>query len=157
MKQDKTKNHNYFINFTGNKNPRIMTFILHSQLAADTMPVGKGPLCHVLLMNNRDFPWLILVPNLENAVELTDLSEADYTVVMGEIRQAAQALQAVFQPYKLNIAALGNMVRQLHIHVIARFEGDAAWPNPVWGSKSEPYTAEAAAERVLLLQKVLFK
>lgn len=125
-----------------------MSFTLHAQLAADTLPIGDLPLCRALLMNNAHFPWIILVPRIEDAVELTDLSDADYTAVTAEIRQVAQAMQRLFQPYKLNIAALGNQVRQLHIHLIVRFEGDAAWPNPVWSGPRTPYPP-AEAENLI--------
>lgn len=128
---------------------------IHPTLAADTFPIGDLPLCRVLLMNNALFPWLILVPRVAEAVELTNLPEAEYAQAMQEIRQVAHALQELYKPYKLNIAALGNQVRQLHIHLIIRFEGDAAWPNPVWGGAREVYSAEAVGQRVRELQEHL--
>jgi diadenosine tetraphosphate (Ap4A) HIT family hydrolase len=125
-----------------------MNFTLHPRLAADSFFVRDLPLCRVLFMNNALFPWLILVPRIADVVELTDLADEDYTTAMAEIRQMAKILQQITQPTKLNIAALGNQVRQLHIHLIARFEGDAAWPNPVWNGVSSPYTPDAAEKWV---------
>lgn len=130
---------------------------MDAALARDSLTIGDLPLCRLLLMNNRYFPWVILVPRRENAVELLDLSQEDYLTVAQEIRQVAEAMRQLFQPYKLNIAALGNQVRQLHIHVIVRFEGDAAWPNPVWGSAKEIYAEAEAAQRIDLLRQALFK
>ena len=118
-----------------------MSFSLHPQLAADTFVVGDFPLCRVLLMNNANFPWLILVPQRAGLRELFDLAPQEYTLAMQEIRMASHALHAMTGAHKMNIAALGNMVPQLHIHIIARFEQDAAWPNPVWGNAApRPYT-----------------
>lgn len=111
-----------------------MTFILHPQLAADTLPIGDLPLCRVLLMNDANFPWLILVPRRASLRELFDLEPHAYAEACQEIRMVAEKLSAHTKAYKINIAALGNMVPQLHIHIIARFENDAAWPNPVWNS-----------------------
>lgn len=98
------------------------------------------PLCVVLLMKDARFPWLILVPRRAGAVEILDLSPADQLSLWAEITQCAEALRAVTAPLKLNIGALGNIVRQLHVHIVARNEGDAAWPGPVWGSgAAAPY------------------
>lgn len=116
-----------------------MTFTLHPQLAADTFPLGDLPVCRVLLMNNKNFPWVILVPRRDGACELFDLSEEDYAAVMQEIRETAQHLSQITNADKMNVAALGNMVPQLHIHIIARFKNDVAWPAPVWGAASMPY------------------
>lgn len=119
-------------------------FSLHPQLEADTLPLGDLPLCRVLLMNHADFPWLILVPrrmrSSSEAVaqnyyrELFDLPAAEYAGVMEEIRMVAGKFKTHTQADKINIAALGNQVPQLHIHIIARFTQDKAWPNPVWNS-----------------------
>lgn len=123
-----------------------MTFTLHPQLAADCAPIGDLPLCRVLLMNDARFPWLILAPRREGMRELFDLSPGDYAAVMQEVREVACAFAALTQAHKMNIAALGNQVPQLHIHLIARFEHDAAWPSPVWGAKPQPYAPQALAE-----------
>lgn len=117
-------------------------FQLHTALAQDCQRVGQLPLCEVLLMNERHYPWLILVPRVAGARELIDLSEQQEQQLWQESRWASEVLMAVHQPDKLNVAALGNMVPQLHIHHIARFTTDAAWPKPVWGAvAAQPYDA----------------
>lgn len=128
-------------------------FQLHPQLAADTQHVASLPLCDVLLMNDANYPWLILVPRVANARELLDLDDIDRTQLWHEIDTASQALRSLFTPDKLNIAALGNMVSQLHVHVIARFMDDAAWPKPVWGAQlARPYAAGKLDERINALR-----
>jgi diadenosine tetraphosphate (Ap4A) HIT family hydrolase len=108
-------------------------FRLAGQIAADTLPVGTLALSHVVLMNDMRFPWLILVPRREGAEEIIDLAEHDRITLMREIALASEALRALWAPDKLNVGALGNRVRQLHVHVLARFVSDEAWPGPVWG------------------------
>jgi len=130
-----------------------MSFALHPQLQKDTFLVGDLPLCRVLLMNNRNFPWLILVPRRENLRELFDLSPNDYETTMAEIRMVAEQFSRLHKADKMNIAALGNMVPQLHIHIIARFETDAAWPKPVWGAATAPYEKTEAKATIAALQK----
>ena len=134
-----------------------MTFSLHPQLAKDNVHIGNLALCRVLLMNNRHFPWLILVPMRENLRELFDLTADDYAKTMEEIRHTAQRFAALTGAHKMNIAALGNMVPQLHIHLITRFTHDAAWPNPVWnaGVAPEPYDPEELAEWVEKVREML--
>lgn len=118
----------------------MTSFELHPQLAADTYEVLDLPLCRVLLMNDSQYPWLILVPRIASVRDLDELNEADSRQLNDEIRTACAALRSVANPHKLNVAALGNMVEQLHIHVIARNTDDAAWPKPVWGaSPAIPY------------------
>jgi diadenosine tetraphosphate (Ap4A) HIT family hydrolase len=107
---------------------------LHPQLAQDTVPVGDLALARVLLANDANYPWLILVPRRPSLVELIDLKENEQMQLLGEIAAAARVLKSVTESEKLNIAALGNMVAQLHVHVIARRHSDAAWPKPVWGA-----------------------
>ena len=107
---------------------------LHPQLANDTVPVGDLALSRVLLANDANYPWLILVPRLPALVELIDLEENAQIQLLGEIAATARALKTVTACDKLNIAALGNQVSQLHVHVIARRHNDAAWPKPVWGA-----------------------
>jgi diadenosine tetraphosphate (Ap4A) HIT family hydrolase len=109
------------------------TFDLHPQLAADGLFLADWPLCRVLRMNDRSYPWLILVPRLAGAREIIDLSGEDQQRLMLEIARASTALKTLRRPYKINVAALGNMVPQLHVHVIGRDESDPAWPKPVWG------------------------
>lgn len=110
-----------------------MSFTVDPRLAADTHAIGALPFSELLLMDDARFPWVILVPRIAGARELIDLDEGDQRLLLGEIDRVARALEAMLRPDKLNIAALGNVVPQLHVHVIARFTGDAAWPNPVWG------------------------
>ncbi len=111
-----------------------MAFKLHPQLAADTIEVTNLDLCRVLLMNDATYPWLILVPERNGLKDLHDLEHADQSTCMMEIDRASRVLGDLHRPDKINVAALGNQVPQLHIHVIARFTSDAAWPNPVWGA-----------------------
>lgn len=123
-------------------------FELNARLAADTVSVGDLPLCRVLLMRNRLFPWLILVPRRVGAVEIHRLSAADQLQLTQETSAAAQVLEQMFLPDKINTGALGNVVSQLHIHVIARRRTDPAWPGPVWGSGHAADYAEGEAERL---------
>ena len=109
-------------------------FSLHPQLAADTVPVGDLALTRVLLAKDANYPWLILVPRRAGAIEIIDLPEPEQTQLFGEIAAAARALREITECEKLNIAALGNVVAQLHVHVIGRRHSDAAWPKPVWGA-----------------------
>ncbi|NVO14187.1 MAG: HIT domain-containing protein [Rhodoplanes sp.] len=106
---------------------------LHPQLAKDTINIGDLPLCRVLVINDANYPWLLLVPRRPEVAEIIDLDEVEQAQLMTEITRVGRALKAVTQCAKLNIAALGNVVSQLHIHVIARRTSDAAWPRPVWG------------------------
>ncbi len=124
-----------------------MSFALDQRLAKDTLVVGDLPLCRVLLMNDSRWPWLVLVPRREGAIELTDLDGSDRTVLIEEAAQAAAFLKAHAGALKINLGALGNIVRQLHLHVVARNVGDPAWPGPVWGhGVAAPYAqAEARA------------
>ncbi|SFK98967.1 HIT family protein [Lysobacter sp. cf310] len=129
---------------------------LHPQLADDTHPVAQFKLCELRLMDDANHPWLILVPRIEDAVELIDLNEAQQTELMREVAVASRALQKAFSPHKLNVAALGNLVPQLHVHVIARFREDIAWPRPVWGmATAQPYSPEALISRIRRLQDAL--
>lgn len=129
---------------------------LHPQLADDTHPLAHWPLCEVRLMDDAHHPWLILVPRVEDAVDITDLDATQQATLMREIDRAARALQSAVKPHKLNVAALGNVVPQLHVHVIARYRDDIAWPRPVWGTATaQPYSPEQLVERVALLDTAL--
>jgi diadenosine tetraphosphate (Ap4A) HIT family hydrolase len=129
---------------------------LHPQLADDTHPVATWPLCELRLMDDANHPWLILVPRVLEATELLDLSPAQQAELMREVTVASRALQAAFKPHKLNVAALGNLVPQLHVHVIARYKDDIAWPRPVWGmAAAQPYAPEALVRRMEALRAVL--
>jgi diadenosine tetraphosphate (Ap4A) HIT family hydrolase len=127
-------------------------FTLHQRLAAETAPVCELALCAVLLMDDCALPWLVLVPRRESLREFHQLSPAERQLLMEEIVLAERVLESEFRPDKLNVGALGNLVPQLHIHVIARRTTDRAWPGPVWGSgPAEPY---APAERVALVGRL---
>jgi diadenosine tetraphosphate (Ap4A) HIT family hydrolase len=123
------------------------SFALHPTLARDTLEVTRLPLCRVLLMRDARFPWLILVPEREGAREIHDLTPSDRAVLIEEIAQSGKVLERLFHPDKLNVGALGNIVPQLHIHVVARTAADPAWPGPVWGSgPAVPYGQSEAEE-----------
>ena len=129
---------------------------LHPQLANDTVPVVELPLCEVRLMDDANHPWLVLVPRVAGMVEIIDLDPAQRTHLASDIDAASRALKALFKPDKLNVAALGNLVPQLHVHVIARYTDDIAWPRPVWGAaNARPYAPEEMIERVQALQRAL--
>ncbi|MGV8923393.1 MAG: HIT domain-containing protein [Thermomonas sp.] len=129
---------------------------LHPQLADDTVPVIELALSEVRLLDDANHPWLVLVPRIADVTELIDLDAAQRMQLTAEIDAASRALKALFKPDKLNIAALGNMVSQLHVHVIARFHNDIAWPRPVWGvANARPYAPEELIERVQALRSTL--
>jgi diadenosine tetraphosphate (Ap4A) HIT family hydrolase len=128
-------------------------FALHPQLAADGIELARWPLSLVLLMNDGRFPWLTLVPQRGGLREIHDLPAAERTVLVEEIARAGRLMQSAFRADKINTAALGNQVPQLHVHIIARFAGDAAWPNPVWSHGTRrPMTAVERAERISALR-----
>jgi diadenosine tetraphosphate (Ap4A) HIT family hydrolase len=131
-------------------------FVLDSRLAADTHPLAHFALCDLRLMDDSHYPWLILIPRVAGARDLIDLDVGQRHLLSDEIDRTARLLRDVFRPHKLNVAALGNVVAQLHVHVIARFETDPAWPAPVWGRiEARPYTPEELVERIALLGKHL--
>jgi diadenosine tetraphosphate (Ap4A) HIT family hydrolase len=107
---------------------------LHPQLHRDTASLGDLPLSRVLVINDANYPWLLLVPRRPDITEVIDLDEVEQAQLMTEVTRVARALRNVTACHKLNIAALGNAVPQLHVHIIARFRNDAAWPKPVWGA-----------------------
>ena len=109
-------------------------FRLDPRLEADTTPLVILGLCRILLATNAAWPWLVLVPEVAEVSEITDLSDADQQRLWQEVGVVTRALQAATGAHKMNVATLGNIVRQLHVHVVARFEGDPAWPGPIWGS-----------------------
>jgi diadenosine tetraphosphate (Ap4A) HIT family hydrolase len=132
------------------------TFGLDSRLEGDTLFVGDLSLSRVLLMNDSRYPWLILVPRVAGVAEWHELSESHQQELLTEQIKAATILQASTGAYKMNVAALGNLVRQLHVHVIARFESDQAWPGPVWGVGSgRPYDPPIAQGFIAELRSAL--
>jgi diadenosine tetraphosphate (Ap4A) HIT family hydrolase len=124
------------------------SWTLDPRLADDTVALGDLPLSRLLLMNDANYPWLVLVPRRPHLVELIDLDDSGQATLMGEIARAARALKAITACNKLNVAALGNEVRQLHVHVIARRRGDAAGMRPVWGAAPPQPYATADRERL---------
>jgi len=132
----------------------MAAFELDPKLAADTAEIERWDLCCVLLMNDANYPWLILVPARVGLRDFHDLAAADLPVMTAEIVRASKTLEALFKPIKLNVAALGNQVPQLHIHVIARRSDDPAWPKPVWGAvPAEAYDDAARAARIAQLRE----
>jgi len=130
-----------------------MTFQLHPQLAKDCFVIRDLELCRLLLMNDKNYPWCILVPmrgSLANYIkEIYELTEAEQVQLLKESAQLSQVIMGLFSGKKMNVAALGNMVPQLHIHHIVRREGDACWPKPVWGQVPPVFYAEAEALRII--------
>lgn len=124
-------------------------FVLDAKLAADTAPVVDWALSRVLLMNDARFPWLILVPRRTGLIEFHDLASADRIVLAEEVARASSGLKALTGAAKINVGALGNLVPQLHIHVVARNPGDAVWPGPVW-RHGAPRPYEPGARQALL-------
>ena len=134
----------------------MTTFVLHPQLAKDTALIGQIGECLLLLMKDARYPWLILVPEQEGLRELHDLSDDQFSSVTQIIKQTSLRLQTLTEALKINVAALGNMVPQLHIHIIARREDDASWPGPVWGvGTAEPYTEDELTVLVATLKESL--
>jgi len=109
------------------------TFILDPTLAKDTVEVVRLDICRVLLIRDKTYPWVILVPAIAEMRDLDDLSKHQRNQVMAEVDLTSKAMKLIFHPHKMNIASLGNVVEQLHIHVIARYRDDPAWPASVWG------------------------
>ncbi len=121
-------------------------FALDPRLQQDTLPIGDFPLCQLLLSNDSNYPWFILVPRREDVSELFQLDAADQQQLWKETTELAEMLKDSFDADKLNVATLGNVVSQLHMHVIVRKREDAAWPAPVWGKHpAVPYSAEQVA------------
>ena len=131
----------------------MTSFPLHPRLKADTVFVADWPLSRVLLMDDRRYGWLVLVPRRPGMTELFDLSQPDRATLMEEAARAAMLLKTITGAAKINIGALGNLVPQLHLHVVARNPGDPAWPGPVWGhSPADPYDG---GERDELIEKIV--
>lgn len=131
-------------------------FILDPRLEQDTLLVGDFPLCRLLLMNDAKYPWFILVPRREAVSELFQLDASDQQQLWQETTALAEIVKDSFGAQKMNVATLGNVVSQLHMHVIARSRGDAAWPEPVWGKHpAQPYSTEQVAAIRSKLRTVL--
>lgn len=133
-----------------------MSFELNARLEGDTFLVGDLPLCRVLMMNDRRYPWLILVPRLSGVTEIHQLDEGDRMALMRESCVVAEVMERLFEPHKMNVAALGNVVSQLHVHHVGRKADDPSWPGPVWGhSPAESYPQVDASARVEMLRSAL--
>ena len=131
-------------------------FVLDPRLLQDTLPIGDFPLCTLLLSNDSNYPWFILVPKRADISEVFQLSETDQMQLWKETTALSAVLDRTFQADKMNVAALGNVVNQLHMHVIVRRVGDAAWPAPVWGKHpAKPYTPEEVARITAQLKSEL--
>jgi diadenosine tetraphosphate (Ap4A) HIT family hydrolase len=131
-----------------------VSFALDPRLAADTYLIGDLALSRVLLMNDARYDWLILVPRRADLVELTDLTRGERAELMDEIALASEALRRP-DVTKINVGALGNIVRQLHVHIVARREADPAWPGPVWGAGAARAYGDEAAKRIEDLRRGL--
>ncbi|MGJ4950987.1 HIT family protein [Bradyrhizobium sp. HKCCYLS20291] len=130
---------------------------LHPQLAKDTIDIGDLPLSRVLVIKDGNFPWLLLVPRREGAVEIIDLDEVAQAQLMTEITRVSRALKEITKCDKLNVAALGNMVPQLHVHVIARRTTDVAWPRPVWGvAPPVPHDAQEVQQFISAIRRKIW-
>ncbi|GGC86163.1 HIT domain-containing protein [Vreelandella lutescens] len=126
----------------------MATFELDPRLAADTLPLADLPLCRALLMNDARYPWVVLVPRVASVSEVFELSQEDQTKLWQEATQLGAAMKEAFHGDKLNIATLGNVVSQLHIHLVVRYTDDASWPAPVWGNGTPtPYELAQQGER----------
>ncbi len=133
-----------------------MSFELHAQLARDCRVLGDWPLCRLLLMNDANYPWFILVPRRNAIREIYELDDADRAQLWEESVQLSRAAMQAFAGYKLNLAALGNAVPQLHVHHIVRQTDDPAWPGPVWGKvPATPYEPAAMQQCITRLRAAL--
>ena len=131
-------------------------FQLDARLAAETHVVGDFALSRLLLMDDARFPWLILVPRVANKRELIELPRDEQYALLVEINRCSHVLHALFKPDKLNVAALGNVVAQLHVHIVARHKNDAAWPRPIWGvGEREPFSMPTRSARLSTLRTAL--
>jgi diadenosine tetraphosphate (Ap4A) HIT family hydrolase len=131
-------------------------FALDARLANDSRLVADGPLSQLRLVDDTRFAWLVLVPRVADAVEWVDLDGGAQRLLLAEVNRAAALLRATGPCHKLNVGALGNVVRQLHVHVVARTEGDAAWPGPVWGSgPMQRFAPDALERRVAQVREAL--
>ncbi|MBO6519927.1 MAG: HIT family protein [Rhodospirillales bacterium] len=131
-------------------------FELHPTLEKDSIPVTETDGLLIRLINDARFPWLLIVPKVDGATELHDLTDHEYAAVMAMARSLGKVLKHAFDADKINTAAIGNMVPQLHIHVVARTRGDDAWPGPVWGAGTMvPMSDDEAARRIGLVRSAL--
>jgi diadenosine tetraphosphate (Ap4A) HIT family hydrolase len=134
----------------------MSAFELHAKLAGDCEILGDLVLSRILLMRDANYPWVIMVPKVNNIQEIYQLSYGDQQLLMKEIAYVGEQMQVLFKADKMNVAALGNMVPQLHVHVVARYADDIAWPNPVWGKVDPlPYKETELNNRAQALREVM--
>lgn len=134
----------------------MIAFDLNPRLEGDSYPVMDLGLCAVRLMKDANYPWLLLIPRKPDLIEIIDLQPLEQIVLMEEISQVSKALKQATDCEKLNVAAIGNVVSQLHVHVVARFREDAAWPAPVWGAvPAVAYEGNQASALISKLQDAL--
>lgn len=132
------------------------SFSLHKQLDADSTFITELDLCLVLLINDANYPWTVLVPKLPGATDIYKLKRTDQSQLLTESERLCKAMESVFTPDKLNVAAIGNMVPQLHVHHVARYKIDIAWPSPVWGfAKATDYTSHDKEKAVCRIKNAL--
>lgn len=128
-------------------------FILDKRLEGDTVELCEKPLCKVLLMNDSRYPWLVLVPKVQGATEVHHLGGEAQLILMKEITDISNKLETIFEPDKVNVGALGNIVSQLHVHIICRYKSDETWPGPVWGvGEGVPYSCDELKKILNLLE-----
>ncbi len=132
-----------------------MTFELHPRLQADTACLGNFPLSSVLLVKDATYPWCMLVPRRADITEIHHLDASDRKQFIAESCVLAEVMEAYFKPYTMNIGALGNIVSQLHLHHVARYQDDAAWPAPMWGREQSPYTDDKLLAVAMGLSRAL--
>ncbi len=132
-----------------------MSFQIGAVLERDSSFIANLGLSQLRIMHNADFPWVILVPRLIGISEITDLSNDDYRMLCAEIRLVAKVMELLFEPDKLNIATLGNKVRQMHFHIVARYEKDRCFPDLVWGREFTPYDQKELEGRIENINKLL--
>ena len=131
----------------------MINFVLHPQLEKDSELVTELTLCSVRLINDINYPWLILVPQVANISDVIDLSDDQQQILWQESALVSRTLKHLFTPDKLNVAALGNMVPQLHLHHIVRYKNDISWPKPIWGqAPSKVYSNEQLAKQIELIK-----
>ena len=130
-------------------------FKIDEKLGDDSYFITDLELSQIRIINNSDYTWLILIPRKKNIVEITDLTLGEYSLLCNEIRFISQMMQKLFKPDKLNIATIGNVVRQLHVHIIARFENDKLFPKPVWGCEFAPYNPAELSNKVSLINDAI--
>ncbi|MEM7021597.1 MAG: HIT family protein [Pseudomonadota bacterium] len=128
-------------------------FELHERLARACAELGDLPLCRVLLLNDRRFPWVLLVPRRDGIEEIVDMTKADRSQLIEEIALASDVLRKLYKPFRLNVADIGNKAYQLHVHIVARHQEDPLWPSVVWSNEYERYEPAEMTARIAEMQR----